>query len=149
MNVVRGRPILLGRIDFAFWLPSAVLLVAGTGGAIVLGQNNTQQVWRYALIWIASVSLVVVIGFGRLLLAVSRVRKDSLLREEPVMIESDRRPTFLPPISVEAQMSSGKSFWVSRNLAEPYARLCQPSGKAAPVVSSSKPNSRPSAFAIL
>ena len=98
INVVRGRPVLLGRGDWVIWLPALLLLGVGTGASLAMAETQVTAVWKFCIAWTSVIVLVVVFCFGRLLAAVIRVRREQSFREEPVMIERQNGTTvFLPP----------------------------------------------------
>ncbi|BGP44772.1 hypothetical protein JCM10450v2_000586 [Rhodotorula kratochvilovae] len=73
-NVVLGRSITLGRADWIVWLP-ALLLYAGGAGLAAIPQAGSRNVWIGLCAWLTAVNFVVTLCFGRLLVAILRVRR--------------------------------------------------------------------------
>ncbi|GAA5834288.1 hypothetical protein JCM9279_004270 [Rhodotorula babjevae] len=73
-NVVFGRSIDLGRADWIVWLPALGLYGAGAGLA-ALPRAGSRNVWIGLASWLSAVTLVVTVCFGRLLIAILRVRR--------------------------------------------------------------------------
>lgn len=105
INVVRGKPVLLGRADIVVWGPSFVILVAGTGTAAGIGSSSV-HVFQFLLGWSVIISAVVIFCFSRLLLAVVRVRRQAQLRSRQMMAEAGRSSPCLPAINEHAAMST-------------------------------------------
>ncbi|SCZ90801.1 BZ3500_MvSof-1268-A1-R1_Chr1-3g02264 [Microbotryum saponariae] len=83
-NVVLGwllslefrRSISLGRVDWVVWLPALFLVGLGTGLASAISRA-APKVWIGLVAWIGLFALIVTICFGRILVAILRVRKES------------------------------------------------------------------------
>ncbi|GAA5917571.1 hypothetical protein JCM8208_003909 [Rhodotorula glutinis] len=73
-NVVFGRSIELGRADWIVWLPALCLYGIGAGLA-ALPQAGSRNVWIGLASWLSAVTLIVTVCFGRLLVAILRVRR--------------------------------------------------------------------------
>ncbi|KAK4702028.1 DNA repair/transcription protein MET18/MMS19, partial [Phenoliferia sp. Uapishka_3] len=109
-NVVQGRSISLGRLDWIVWGPAVTILAAGAGLAS-LPRAGSVNVWIGLLVWLSVVTAIVSLCFGRLLVAILRVRASTqrhhanspwALEQERVVKQSGstyRAPTsFIPPI---------------------------------------------------
>ncbi|GAA5995022.1 uncharacterized protein JCM10292_004492 [Rhodotorula paludigena] len=73
-NVAQGRSITLGRADCIVWLPALSVYALGAGLASV-SAINSPNVWIGLAIWLSVVTACVTLCFGRLLLAILRVRR--------------------------------------------------------------------------
>ncbi|GAA6025471.1 hypothetical protein JCM10207_000781 [Rhodosporidiobolus poonsookiae] len=74
INVVQGRQIALGRADWIVWLPALGIYAAGAGLAS-LGRPGGRNVWLGLVCWLSAVAVIVTACFGRLLVAILRVRR--------------------------------------------------------------------------
>ncbi|BGP67231.1 hypothetical protein NBRC10513v2_000549 [Rhodotorula toruloides] len=73
-NVCLGRSIALGKADWIVWAP-ALLVYAVGGGLAALPKVGGSNVWIGLISWLSLVTAVVTICFGRLLVAILRVRR--------------------------------------------------------------------------
>ncbi|GAA5832130.1 hypothetical protein JCM11251_004250 [Rhodosporidiobolus azoricus] len=73
-NVVQGRQIALGKVDWIVWAPALVIYAAGAGLASI-PQPNGPNVWIGLIAWLSACTVVVTGCFGRLLVAILRVRR--------------------------------------------------------------------------
>ncbi|KAI5479176.1 hypothetical protein MNV49_004037 [Pseudohyphozyma bogoriensis] len=110
-NVVQGKSIALGTLDWIVWLPAILILGLGAGLA-ALATVGSKDVWIGLIVWETTVTAIVVLCFGRLLVAIMRVRKwteqhaaTSPWAKEQERIMSEKSPShhktassFLPPI---------------------------------------------------
>ncbi|KAL8283117.1 hypothetical protein RQP46_005895 [Phenoliferia psychrophenolica] len=72
-NVVQGRSIALGKLDWIVWGPAVCILALGAGLAS-LPRAGDQSVWIGLVAWLSAVTVIVSFCFGRLLVAILRVR---------------------------------------------------------------------------
>ncbi|SCV68714.1 BQ2448_835 [Microbotryum intermedium] len=86
-NVVLGRSISLGRVDWVVWLPALFLVGLGTGLAGAIPRAGP-KLWIALMAWIGLFALIgtcadlvvkmlLTVCFGRILVAILRVRKES------------------------------------------------------------------------
>ncbi|BGP12749.1 hypothetical protein JCM10213v2_000666 [Rhodosporidiobolus nylandii] len=73
-NVVQGKQIALGRADWIVWLPALVMYAAGAGLASIASPAS-RSVWIGLVSWLSTVTFIVTACFGRLLVAILRVRR--------------------------------------------------------------------------
>ncbi|GAA5850186.1 hypothetical protein JCM8547_001035 [Rhodosporidiobolus lusitaniae] len=73
-NVVQGRQINLGRADWIVWLPALIIYAAGAGLASI-PRPDGPNVWIGLITWLSAVTAIVAGCFGRLLIAILRVRR--------------------------------------------------------------------------
>ncbi|GAA5976878.1 hypothetical protein JCM11641_000898 [Rhodosporidiobolus odoratus] len=73
-NVVQGKQISLGAADWIVWLPALTIYAVGAGLSS-MAHPSGQAVWIGLVSWLSSVTFVVTVCFGRLLLAILRVRR--------------------------------------------------------------------------
>ncbi|GAA6036933.1 hypothetical protein JCM8097_006361 [Rhodosporidiobolus ruineniae] len=74
VNVVQGRQIALGRLDWIVWFPALVIYAVGAGLASI-ARVDSPNVWIGLAAWLSVVTVVVTGCFGRLLVAILRVRR--------------------------------------------------------------------------
>ncbi|KAK4054863.1 hypothetical protein OIV83_000787 [Microbotryomycetes sp. JL201] len=72
INVARGTSIRLGRADWVLWLPCSLALASGTALAVIAHDPSRVSIGIVA--WLALSNFATVLCFGRLLVAVVRVR---------------------------------------------------------------------------
>ncbi|KAL7340979.1 hypothetical protein BJY59DRAFT_117531 [Rhodotorula toruloides] len=73
-NVCLGRSIALGKADWIVWAPALVVYTVG-GGLAALPKVGGSNVWIGLISWLSLVTAVVTVCFGRLLVAILRVRR--------------------------------------------------------------------------
>ncbi|GAA5980640.1 hypothetical protein JCM10908_001718 [Rhodotorula pacifica] len=73
LNVVRGRQVPLWKADWAVWAPTVLLCGLGAGLAS-LSPAESRAAWVGLASWLTAVTVLVIACFGRLLLAILRVR---------------------------------------------------------------------------
>ncbi|GAA5887604.1 hypothetical protein JCM6882_001468 [Rhodosporidiobolus microsporus] len=73
-NVVQGRQIALGKADWIVWLPALAIYAVGAGLASI-PRANGPNVWIGLISWLSACTVVVAGCFGRLLVAILRVRR--------------------------------------------------------------------------
>ncbi|GAA5870187.1 hypothetical protein JCM1840_001586 [Sporobolomyces johnsonii] len=73
-NVVQDKSIALGTADCIVWVP-ALVVVAGGAGLASIAPVDSPHVWIGLAVWLTAVSAVVSLCFGRLLMAILRVRR--------------------------------------------------------------------------
>ncbi|GAA6047332.1 hypothetical protein JCM3770_001891 [Rhodotorula araucariae] len=98
-NVVLGRSITLGRADWIVWLPAIGIYVSGAGLA-AMPSVGSRKVWIGLCAWLTAVTFVVVLCFGRLLIAILRVRRitqhERTFSSHPVSFGDVHHETTLP-----------------------------------------------------
>ncbi|BGP28827.1 hypothetical protein JCM10296v2_000563 [Rhodotorula toruloides] len=73
-NVCLGRSVALGKADWIVWAPALVVYAVG-GGLAALPRVGGSNVWIGLISWLSLVTTVVTVCFGRLLVAILRVRR--------------------------------------------------------------------------
>ncbi|KAM0793201.1 hypothetical protein ACM66B_000671 [Microbotryomycetes sp. NB124-2] len=108
INVARGTSISLGRADWLIWVPCSIALATGAALAS-LARNDSSRASLGIIAWLAISNVTTVLCFGRLLVAIVRVR--SVTRQQELLPWSHERAVvpgrrskwsavvaFLPPI---------------------------------------------------
>ncbi|KWU46622.1 hypothetical protein RHOSPDRAFT_31437 [Rhodotorula sp. JG-1b] len=76
LNVVRGRQVPLRKWSSVVWVP-ALGLCAGGAGFAALAPEGSRTVWIALATWLTIITSLTTASFGRLLLAILRVRRQS------------------------------------------------------------------------
>jgi hypothetical protein len=107
LSISRGRPLKLGRWDWIIWSPALVVLAAVVG--VAAATKGASGWWRFACAWLTVVTAAICLAFGRLVIAVFRVRRTSRLSQTarhvtPASNKSGRQ--FLPPLQPNKSLST-------------------------------------------
>jgi hypothetical protein len=139
LSISRGRPLRLGRWDWIIWVPASLVLATVVG--IAAATQGAAGWWQVSCVLLTIVTLAISLAFGRLVVAVVRVRRTSRQRHQitrattPASAKSGQ--PFLPPLH------PSKSFSTSFLLSSARSREQTPTPVVEAAVRESKESDMP------